>query len=202
MGSLIYGNGPKLNFANLQLLFGNANTSGLLSVIRKELENTNMNSNNDAEIEIFYKLDLISTQLIFNLTMPSAISTLNPTDSVLYIDDKYKISIVNFLVKILRFNYNSNISNSNIIKLDDSYTNKINKHFLNKNNQEQADQNRVYASKILTKCLQSLENLFSSIQPDDAKKDKFSTNWIQSGKCEYQLGDILAIVKVSLCCYL
>lgn len=158
LGALIYQNGSNLNIYNLNRLFGtsddysrdnfNEKTDGLIFITRKLLESDPLNN----------VLNLITTQLIFNLTMPH-------NESSNYIDDKFKVKSIYLLIKILR---------SHSLDLDPMSPN----------------DHKVNQCKILTKSLQSLENLLFSIQ-----SNREQSNWIQS-LVYFQLGDLLAIAKV------
>ena len=77
-----------------------------------------------------------------------------------------------------------------------SFTSETNRHF--SDFKPSGDEHKVMACKILTKSLQSLENLFLSIQnlPDQ------QTNWLQAHFINFQLGDILAIAKVNILLFL
>lgn len=90
LGSLVYQNGFKLNVYNLNRLLGENDSAisnkkarqelkqkdGLLFLVREQLEQeielaANSRINDDVDAELNCRLDLITTQLIFNLTMPS-----------------------------------------------------------------------------------------------------------------------------------
>jgi hypothetical protein len=198
IGSLIYQNGPKLNENNLNRLLvqnesGNKSSDLPLSIkIRTQLESEleehfrKNNSDTNEDVELLKRLDLISTQLIYNLTIPSVVSSLNSIGSATvnsgsettfaYINEKYKAKCSNYLLKILKFHHMNKQfvdMNSNLILSSEDY--KINK------------------SKILSKALQGMENLFNSIKTSSLQSVEF--NWLKIDKTN-QIGDILAIIKV------
>ena len=192
LGSLIFQSGSKLNPFNLNRLFGNNDAvlsktrldlsvkDGLLFLIREQVEAdiqamASLKIKDDAEAELNYKLNLITTQLLFNITMPAELAPNETNGFSLFIDDTYKIKAAHLLIRILRFqNSNSCLSNQ-IAGLE-----------------QQANM-----AKILTKCLQGLENLFSATQAQLATDPNQSLNWLQSHSSYFQLGDILAIAKVT-----
>jgi hypothetical protein len=201
MGSLIYQNGSKLNESNLNrlLVIQNKGDSPLLVKIRVQLElelqeiikSNSYSSAADENLELLKKLDLMSTQLIYNLTIPSVATPLNSpfvstsvnssaeAPSFAYIDEKHKAKCSNLLMKILRFHHmNKEFAGSaetNLILSSEDY--KVNK------------------SKILSKALQALESLFNSIKTSNLQQVEL--NWLKIDTAE-QIGDILAIIKVNL----
>lgn len=212
LGSLLYQNGPKLNEYNLNRLLVNNQSnenSNLLFKIRSQVENdltalikTNFANLNETKFELLNKLNLISTQLVFNLTIPVQLHNssilgqdLNLSEYI-YIEDKYKAKCASLMIKTLRFNNINHLSlakNKNVT----TYTENISKHFnssANNRNNFLEDEFNFSNSKILAKALQGLENLFSAIKIDQPNQQ---SHWVQSST-EFQLGDILAIVKVFL----
>lgn len=190
LGSLIYQNGSIINEKNLHTLLGIKNQSkGILLVILDKIEKQEQETNDAVN-----KLKLILTQLIFNLTMPVRI--LNPAMGTLtigntdinnplsyttsFIDDKYKATCVYILIRMIRLQNLSIDSGQNAsvkINID--------------------EQTKEYDSRLIIKALQSLENLFSSIELQKTQPISIvHLDWLQSPINEYQLGDILAIVKV------
>ena len=191
LGSLIYQNGSKLNEKNLQLLLGNRNQNkGILLVIFDQIEKQ-MNSAK----EPINKLKLILTQLIFNLTMPvrilnstslGNIDTSNPPSyNTSFIEDKYKAACVYILIKMIRL---QNLSLTPSV----STLSQVNKSASDEQIKEES-------SRLVIKALQSLENLFSSIELEKTQSSSIvHVDWLQAPSNEYQLGDILAIVKVRI----
>jgi hypothetical protein len=193
LGSLIYQNGSKLNEKNLQLLLGTSNQNkGILLVIFDQIEKQINNTN-----ESINKLKLILTQLIFNLTMPvrvlnSALITTslgnvdmnNPLSyNTSFIEDKYKAACVYVLIKMIR------LQNLTLIP-SVSTLSQVNKSASDEQIKEES-------SRLVIKALQSLENLFSSIELEKTQSNSIvHVDWLQAPSNEYQLGDILAIVKV------
>jgi hypothetical protein len=194
MGALVYQNGSNLNIYNLNRLYGinesyskvgfNEKNDGLLYIVLKLIES----EHSQADVEFTDNLNLISTQFIFNLTMPSK----NETN--VYINDRYKVKSVCLLIKILR-SLNTNQSINTNAAASNSFINDMSRHFCNVESKLNGDEHKIMLCKILTKSLQSLENLFLSIQnlPDQ------QTNWLQTHFINFQLGDILAIAKVNFC---
>lgn len=202
LGSLIYQNGSKLNDSNLNRLLSSPSkveNSSYLPTLRIEIEaafEAELKSSLFSEdlFDVINKLDLISTQISYNLTIPTITSQIQSDNTQLntaqlpstyeyfYVDDRYKIKVCSMLIRIIRFhNLRSSFVDSaaavaNNRKLDDDF--KINK------------------SKILTKALQGLENLFFSIKNNSMPAQQL--NWVQSSENEVQIGDILAIVKVKI----
>ena len=199
LGSLIYQNGPKLNEKNLQLLLKNQNSNkGLLLLILNRIELQTINLSDESKS----KLKLLLTQLVFNLTMPVRTLDASHTGSVdvnsllsyttCFIQDIYKSTCAYVLIRIIR---NHNL---NALPLNSPQISSINKHFSETKSQCENDQTREDNSRLLIKALQSLENLFGSIECD---KNQLSipivqVDWLQAPSNEYQLSDILAIVKV------
>jgi hypothetical protein len=198
LGSLLYQNGSKLSEANLtRLLVRNnkspVNDSSLLTRLRANVElelDAHISKNttaSDVNVELLNKLDLISTQLVFNLTIPSIATTVSglasnspatDTNSFVYIDEKYKAQCGHLAMRVLRFHhmnkkFASAADTSSILKHDDYKVNK---------------------SKILSKALQALENLFNSIKTSNLPQTEL--NWLKIDSTD-QIGDILAIIKVT-----
>ena len=180
LGSLIYQNGPNLNENNLKFLFGNDQKSnnGLLFMIRDQVElditKAKEYVEENEQVALTNKISLILTQLIFNLTMPVITQTQNsksdPSNSTglqsaSFIADKYKILCAYLVVRLIRYHNQT----------DDSIS----------------EEKKDHVTRLLTKALQALENLFSSLQ-----KEPTQSSWLNSLSTDYQLGDILAIVKV------
>ncbi len=184
LGSLVYQNGSNLNIFNLNQLYGineiysktgyNIKNDGLLYSFHNLIESEQTADQSDLD------LNLILTQLICNLTM----SNLNEPAS--YIDDKYKVKSVSLSIKLLRSHNFLQANNS----LNYSFTSDTSRHF---NAKTYADDFKILVCKILTKSLQTLENLFVTIQN---LTDQQADNWLQSHFVSFHLGDILAIAKV------
>ncbi len=181
----------------MSTLFGHPDSNtGLLFMIRNQLE-SNLNYINEDVIS-YNNLNLISTQLIFNLTLPTVES--NPR----CIDDKYKVKCLHLVMGVLRWcTQNTASLVQETIVAATSYTNTINKHFKSSTKQFFSTQeHQTNLTRILTKALQSFENLFlsaykESIQIKETKsKGLGQLNWLQSNSNQYQPGDILAILKV------
>ena len=193
MGALVYQNGSNLNIYNLNRLYGinesfskvdfNEKTDGLLYTVLKLTES----EPNQMDVEFIDNLNLISTQLIFNLTMPSQ-NELN-----VYIDDRYKVKSVCLLIKILRSLKNNQSMSHTAAAVSNSFTTDTSRHFGSNDSKLNGDEHKIMLCKILTKSLQSLENLFLSIQ----NLPEQQTNWLLTHFLNFQLGDILAIAKVN-----
>lgn len=193
MGSLIFQNGPRLNDSNLSSLLveprakrSHAAQPPLLAWIRLKLE-TEMEQYfgeaptfadaliNDENFEMLKKLDLISTQLVYNLTIPAQVASTNATESttssITCISEHYKLKCSNLLMRVVRFHRASAgvCSDAN------------------------GEDFKVNRSKILIKALQGMENLFNSIKASNSQGVELV--WLKMNGCD-QLGDILAFVKV------
>jgi hypothetical protein len=217
LGSLIYQNGCKLNDSNLnRLLAFNAKNNENLSLLlklREKFENEHYggamkeSSFNESLFELINRIDLITTQVVFNLTIPTIVrsnlvASAATTTAALqpnmqdarcldyeyhYIDNRFKIKCCSILMRVIRFHHQN--SELTLGEEKEKLTNKkLNEEF------------RVNKSKILTKALQGLENLFFSIksskEPQQQQSAQSSLNWLQASN-EFQLGDILALVKVN-----
>lgn len=194
LGSLIYQNGPNLSENNLRSLFGNDQkpNNGLLFMIRDQVEIDITKAKEylaqreeNEQVGLTNKISLILTQLIFNLTMPVITQTQsNKTDSnnstgsqsASFIADKHKIQCAYLVVRLIR--YHTQTDNSLVSCLPAS-------------NQLESEEQKDHVTRLLTKALQALENLFSSLQ-----KEPTQNSWLNSLSTDYQLGDLLAIVKV------
>ena len=190
LGALIYQNGPKLNNLILnQLLAVNKEPhlskskeplsllqDGLIYFLRNKIEadlELKLKHSN-SEFESINRLNLITTQLIHNLTMPLQ------NEPGVFIDDKYKVKCVFLLIRIIRFH-------QNIVKSENDFKRVPNE-----------DEFKLNSCKILTKALQGLENLFMSMQPvlTQPQQQQLVANLFNQSSAYFQLGDILAIAKV------
>lgn len=125
-----------------------------------------------------------------------------------YIEDKFKVKAVYLLLKILRFH--TETINSNRLEQKQSTDQKYstssayNRQFLNNElNRQQSTSSVNEACKILTKCLQGLENLIASIlkvagSDQQQQQSTNAYNWLQANTTYFQLADILNIAKVLL----
>ena len=190
LGSLFYQNGTKLSESNMQRLLSSSSTAsntnnGLLIKILERIEKElNINATkSDDQIDLINKLKLLLTQLVFNLTMPVRTITVDITGSLnttAFIEDKYKAKCVYILIRIIRF------QNLNEITFSGDGSTSFSK----------AEQKEDH-TRLLIKALQSLENLFGSLELTKTTDQAIvHVQWLQSPLNEYQLGDILAIVKV------
>lgn len=184
LGSLIYENGPVLNNQNIDLII--SYVTKLEFKVENDINfllNKKSQFKNQEGISVLYKLKLISTQLVFNMTMAKVKK--NTEDEYIekhYIEDHYKISCADFLIKVLRFNMSLKV-NSNFGEKTDI------KDELNKDKSLFGDEEfMANLTKTMAKALFGLDNLFNAIN--------LSTNWINIKNEKFQLGDILAIVKV------
>lgn len=180
LGSLIYENGPVLKNQSIDLV--------LSCVTKLELKvendinfllNKKSTFKNQGEISVLYKLKLISTQLVFNMTMAKEnINTDNEYREKDFIEDEYKVFCAEFLIRVLRFNMSLKFGEKCGVK-DESNIDKslfCDEEFM------------ANLTKTMVKALYGLDNLFQSIN--------LSSNWINIKNEKFQLGDILAIVKV------
>lgn len=184
LGGLVYENGAVISSQNIGLIFK------FVSRLESQVEDF-MNSIvkrksliNSQILDIFYKLKLISTQLIFNITI-AKINTNKDNEQIEkdFIDDQHKVHCAEFFIKVLRFNLSLKINLNN----DDKCGNKE-ETFRDKNIFDD-EEFMVNITKTLNKALYGLDNLFQAINA--------SVNWIQIKHQKFQLGDILAIVKVN-----
>ena len=170
----------------MQRLLGDKHNShnGLLLKILEQIEKDFSKSG---------ELHLLLTQLVFNLTMPVRTTSSLSSDQIggsanqivyttTFIEDKYKSVCVYILIRIIR------LQNMNETTHEASSSN------ANNNTELQKEEH----SRLLIKALQSVENLLSSIESAKTPQAIVHVDWLQSASNEYQLGDILAIVKVSL----
>ncbi len=220
LGSLIYENGSKLNNFNLNRLFGDNDSlisnkkkgqelnlkDGLLFLMREQIE-TDMEemctskTKDEQEMELNSKLNLITTQLIFNLTMPIENNTDDSSFSS-YIEDKYKKKAIYLLTRILKFQNSTALAQYTHFKstnTSNSFINETNRHFFhNKLETKQSnDEQTINLCKILTKSLQGIENLFASVQNLPSEQIQ-QLNWLQVHSGYFHLGDILSIAKVNI----
>lgn len=177
MGSLIYQNSYKLTDSNLSRLLEKSQnwSSSLLNGLRDRIETEYQCTGelNQDRLESLKRLDLITAQLVCNLTIPGVSDTqADPTATVSYhyVNEKYKQKCSELVVRIINFHRAFNTQS-----LVDN---------------EDFKQNR---SKILCKCLQSYENLFLSIKPATSSSE---TSWLRMNDSTSRLGDILAVCKV------
>lgn len=212
LGSLIYQNGSKLNDSNLNRLLAGVN-NGLLVLLRSQVEKTptqlsNSNKNeNESTRELVDRIDLISVQLAYNLTIPTIIcapetnSTGQSNQAIqmsgqqqmtatayeyVYIEDRFKAQVCAALMQIIR--YHQRLERSIVTKDGEVTAGSL-----------EACINR---GKILSKALQGVENLFYSIKNGDGCNSglggQSSVTWIQLNENEFKLADILSIIKVIL----
>lgn len=189
LGSLLYKNGSNLNEKNLKYLFGidkNLNpidneksinlSEGILYLTINRIE-----SNYKEQDDDIIKLNLILTQLIYNLTLPNT----STNNLYFYIEEKYKLKCVLLIMKIL----NANLMINPIEKL-----NSLNDQFQNLTIQSKKnDDYQSTFTRIFIKGLQALENLFLSSQKSVTKAQN---SWLQLSSNEYQLGDIINLLKL------
>ena len=124
-----------------------------------------------------------------------------------YIDDKFKVKVVYLLLKILRF-HNEIIESQTEVKqirrIDQSISSttlSYSRQFCNEQNRwldEQSASSINHICKVLTKCLQGLENLIASIRKvvGEQQPTTSANNWLQSNTSYFQLCDILNTAKV------
>lgn len=209
LGSLIYQNGSKLNDSNLNRLLDN--TDGLFTLLRNQVETISnqreLKTSVIADNEIIDRIDLISVQLAYNLTIPTIVSSVpnqEPTNTqsmpittmyeYFYVEDKFKIRVCASLVRIIRYH-----------RQDRDNGRRPNDRIGDK--EEKKMEMLMSRAKVLSKALQGVENLFysatkhtSSVQASNSttggNSQHVNSNWIQSNENELKLADILAIVKV------
>ncbi|RNA02838.1 hypothetical protein BpHYR1_029759 [Brachionus plicatilis] len=182
IGSLVYENGPVLNNQNIDSIISCA--TKLESQIEEKIEflaEKKWSSKNQGQEDVLYKLKLISTQLVFNITMAKINKNKdNDQGEKEFIGDQHKVPCAEFFIKVLRFNVS--------LKFNLPFGGK------NEDNREKQmfedEEFMVNVTKTMNKALHGLENLFLSINA--------SLNWIHIKNEKFQLGDILAIVKSHL----
>ena len=178
LGSLVYLNGTSINLSNLKRLLGSnyasnersrAENDGLLLTLRNLAEKCGGNDKNADN----NKLDLISVQVITNLTLPKVINISSTMPIVQlkheFIEDQFKLKCLALLMDALRFGMK-------------------NKQQQQQHQQEDED----IKCQVMAKCLQGIENLLASIRLTDSESP---SNWLQLASNGYQIGDILAIAK-------
>lgn len=201
LGSLIYQNGSKLNEFNLNRMLASTENSNLILKLREKFEKEFLNelrnpasSFDEHLFELINRVNLIITQIVFNLTIPTIMTknTYAPMGQsnepqpvsyeYFYIEEKFKLKCYQCLLAILRFYYSTTAQ-------EESASGRI---FAN-------NEFRMNKSKILTKALQGLENLFYSIRNShqSSPQQNSALNWTQLNSTECQIGDLLALVKVT-----
>jgi hypothetical protein len=188
LGSLIYANSFYLNDKNLSKLLDETFNCGLLNSIRDKIEYSMAATQIENAIVDLDRLDLITSQLAYNLSMPvkAITSTLGTVDSIgvttpnkqCFIDDRFKINCLNLLVRILKFHVGNIDSLIEQAICDDKSKN------IHSN-----EQRILNTYKILIKCLQGIENLLLSVETTN------QSSWMHSNSSRYRLGDILTIVN-------
>ncbi|CAF0791844.1 unnamed protein product [Brachionus calyciflorus] len=191
IGSIIYENSTILSDQNIERIL--SNVSKLRHRVETDYDSIFSDKTlnfQEEKVEILNKFNLITTQIIFNLTLPKKKDSESELIDLEYINDTIKAKCASYLVKILRFN---TFNKLNRLRNDqkNSIIDSLNKQFNNRNNRKLSllygDEFIVNNCKILSKALQGLENLFLSISNQ--------LNWIVLIGPEFQLGDILAIIK-------
>jgi hypothetical protein len=215
LGSLIYNNVLNIETNNLDLFFGKTKKyqnekekkervdfstfkqNGLLYTILKRVEYKSeiTNENHNKHSSIIY---LIITQLIFNFTMPFS------NGIPMFINDELKVKCNIMLMDILRIHLSLTTTiNYKYNKDSLSFTNLTNRHFITDTTATTTEsalvnideKQRTLYSKIIVKALQGLENLFISLQSPTTQQQQHQTSWPLTMPNDYQLADILAIIK-------